>query len=546
MERAVRHSYARVRDDAERDDDERDDLAIAPGRIARTAQLVGSVSARPSGLVLRAADGNAIDEHAGAALAAATSASSGAPLPTALLRKFEQSLGADLSGVRVHVGAASQEAARAVGARAYALGQDIHFGAGYFDPSSPSGEHLLAHEVAHTVQQAGGVRAKLEVSSPGDACEVEADRAADAMVAGRSATLASGSGTMRVARDADKKAGDADDKLSPLRQRLLELMKEYNGAVVGDPIFENIIHEKTWNDIKRNEGVLETINSVKGAVGMKTEAVAKFTTCIQTQGVLMRQAFGELHLNVKKGELKGAEFSALSHREDDKMHVAKPGDSERPGQAYVIVLGARGDSVASKANNAKYAESQQADASKIKATRDKAAKDAEDAAKAAADALEAVKGHDHSAVDLAKAQQAYNRASNALANAKVLAANAAKALAGADAGVDLTHKQLDKAREDDLARRDLVRKKYGKKTYQFQHVCFLSGPIKKLDDGSGKEEWPVFGGGQKVARDGALKEGAAMSSAIYDPATNELSAADNRSGATWVQGWMNADDFEDK
>ena len=70
-------------------------------------------------------------------------------------------------------------------ARAYALGQDIHFGGGQYDPGSSESERLLAHEVAHTVQQTGGVRhAKLDVGSAADSAEGQADRAADAMMAG--------------------------------------------------------------------------------------------------------------------------------------------------------------------------------------------------------------------------------------------------------------------------------------------------------------------------------------------------------------------------
>ena len=63
--------------------------------------------------------------------------------------------------------------------------------------------HLLAHEVAHTQQQAGGsgggAQLKgLDVSMPGDASEVEADRAADAMVRGEAATVsAAGAGVQR-------------------------------------------------------------------------------------------------------------------------------------------------------------------------------------------------------------------------------------------------------------------------------------------------------------------------------------------------------------
>src|SRR5688572_24671563 len=79
--------------------------------------------------------------------------SAGSALPQPLQAKFGSALGADLSGVRVHTGAESAASAASVAARAYTVGQDIHFGAGEYNPQTRAGEHLLAHEVAHTVQQ---------------------------------------------------------------------------------------------------------------------------------------------------------------------------------------------------------------------------------------------------------------------------------------------------------------------------------------------------------------------------------------------------------
>ena len=120
--------------------------------------------------------------------------SSGSPLRGDVRERFESSLGADLSGVRVHTGAESQAASAAVGAKAYTVGNDIHFGAGQYQPDDPFGMHLIAHEVAHTVQQSGGAQRrqhKLAVSTPGDAAEVEADRAADAMVSGAPTSVGS-------------------------------------------------------------------------------------------------------------------------------------------------------------------------------------------------------------------------------------------------------------------------------------------------------------------------------------------------------------------
>jgi hypothetical protein len=83
----------------------------------------------------------------------AASKSAGQPLPVTLQRKFGDALNADLTGVRIHTGSQSVEAAKAISARAYTTGGDIHFNQGQYDPHSPQGQHLLAHEVAHTVQQ---------------------------------------------------------------------------------------------------------------------------------------------------------------------------------------------------------------------------------------------------------------------------------------------------------------------------------------------------------------------------------------------------------
>lgn len=198
-ERQHSHVHSSTESEIDRED-------LAPGRSSKSALLRRSDDVIASGLVQRKArDANGVADGAEDAVAAASS-SSGSALPDSLMRKFESSLGADLSSVRVHTGNASAAANDAVGAKAYTVGQDIHFGAGQYDPSSPAGEHLLAHEVAHTVQQAGGAQRrqhKLEVSSPGDGLEHEADRAADAMVAGQPAMVSTANGVARTVLQRD-------------------------------------------------------------------------------------------------------------------------------------------------------------------------------------------------------------------------------------------------------------------------------------------------------------------------------------------------------
>jgi hypothetical protein len=80
-------------------------------------------------------------------------ASSGRPLEPTLRRDMEQHFGHDFSGVRVHTDSEAAESARKVYALAYTTGPHIVFGVGQFAPATYRGRELLAHELAHTIQQ---------------------------------------------------------------------------------------------------------------------------------------------------------------------------------------------------------------------------------------------------------------------------------------------------------------------------------------------------------------------------------------------------------
>jgi len=79
----------------------------------------------------------------------------GMPLPAVTRAYFEPRFGYDFSHVRVHADAEADSAARSIQARAYTLGRDIVFGGGHYAPNTHAGRHLLAHELAHVVQQGG-------------------------------------------------------------------------------------------------------------------------------------------------------------------------------------------------------------------------------------------------------------------------------------------------------------------------------------------------------------------------------------------------------
>ncbi|GLH74135.1 hypothetical protein GETHLI_26370 [Geothrix limicola] len=103
------------------------------------------------------------------------------PLDSATRAFMGPRFGHDFSKVRVHTDAPAAESAQALRAKAYTVGPQIVFGPGQYQPTTPAGRQLLAHELAHTIQQGDQAAAPsmaTEVSQPDDPLEVEADRAA--------------------------------------------------------------------------------------------------------------------------------------------------------------------------------------------------------------------------------------------------------------------------------------------------------------------------------------------------------------------------------
>jgi hypothetical protein len=111
--------------------------------------------------------------------AIAATRGSGKPLERSVASTLAPAMGTSLDGVRVHTGEGAAALARAVEARAFTVGSDIYFGRGEYRPGTSDGNELIAHEVAHTIQQRGApVDGPLTVSQPGDALEREAEAAA--------------------------------------------------------------------------------------------------------------------------------------------------------------------------------------------------------------------------------------------------------------------------------------------------------------------------------------------------------------------------------
>jgi hypothetical protein len=276
---------------------------------------------------------------------------SGAPLPADLRDRFESSLGADLSSVRIHDGRDSADAAKAVGAKAYTVGQDIHFGAGHYAPQTEAGQFLLAHEVAHTVQQAGATPSrqnKLEVSTPQDGAELEADRAAEAMVRGQQASIASGAGAMsrKILRDEED---EEMPELKSLQQHIAEddrpkacdRQTGYNAGDVydpktgeantADPVVANAKAQGALTELQR---LSEEFSMAKPLYMSWIEAAAATTTIAKASNINLatpdayRPQVEKMGAEMRSGSAKGNElqqFAASQDKSAASMKAASAG-----------------------------------------------------------------------------------------------------------------------------------------------------------------------------------------------------------------------------
>jgi hypothetical protein len=131
-----------------------DPLEHEADRVAAQVTAGAAGGSAPPDLRPASAPGGAGEAGAAPASVERALAEPGQPLAPALQDDMGRRFGHDFSGVRVHAGPQAGQSAREISARAYTAGRHIVFGAGQFAPGTAQGRRLLAHELAHTVQQA--------------------------------------------------------------------------------------------------------------------------------------------------------------------------------------------------------------------------------------------------------------------------------------------------------------------------------------------------------------------------------------------------------
>ncbi|HNW98475.1 MAG TPA: DUF4157 domain-containing protein [Bacteroidales bacterium] len=84
--------------------------------------------------------------------------SSGNPLPENTRTFMESKFGADFSNVKIHTDSNAVQLSNMLNAQAFTHGNNIYFNSGKFNPGNTSGNHLLAHELTHVLQQSNGLK----------------------------------------------------------------------------------------------------------------------------------------------------------------------------------------------------------------------------------------------------------------------------------------------------------------------------------------------------------------------------------------------------
>jgi hypothetical protein len=125
--------------------------------------------------------------------------SPGQQLDSATRAFMEPRFGHDFGNVRVHTDAKAAESTRAVQAHAYTVGGDVVFGRNQFAPGTHLGCELLAHELAHTIQQQGGLGAAQRLLRA-PSLEARAEQAGRAVSSGRALEEPLGRAPLAVAR----------------------------------------------------------------------------------------------------------------------------------------------------------------------------------------------------------------------------------------------------------------------------------------------------------------------------------------------------------
>jgi uncharacterized protein DUF4157 len=221
-------------------------------------------------------------------------AQAGRPLDHPVRRDMEQRFGRDFSQVRVHTGQDAAQSADDVRASAYTIGQNVVFGAGRFAPATTDGRRLLAHELAHVVQQ----------SDPRPARHAHASRGAG--------------GSAHAARNT---AGVVRRCINPAKNDPLydAFAKGVKNTAAYKALADKTLADSIIVDAKKKAGCLYYIGKLRDLFDMKEKPPA--TISVETQATTVTEAAKEQTRVAKPAEKKNLDVEEKASADPKRTWV---------------------------------------------------------------------------------------------------------------------------------------------------------------------------------------------------------------------------------
>lgn len=202
------------------------------------------------------------------------------PLPSKESEYFGKRFGHDFSKVKVHHDERASIIAESLDARAFTMGDSIYFQRGQYQPTTESGRRLLAHELAHVVQQSNCRMLHTEspkVSKHTDSYEMEAEHAAKQVIAGNNIKLNQVKGAPLIQRELwikrvpGRKPENSDERVLdylgiPRTLYRLDRVEGDYAVIAADSSAarpENITHEIVWALAQSNKEYKRTPASLR-------------------------------------------------------------------------------------------------------------------------------------------------------------------------------------------------------------------------------------------------------------------------------------------
>jgi len=129
------------------------ELQTKPNAFKRFFRKISSFLSRSNG-----SSGNAESSTSNFDSSLRSSKGSGSPMSDGSRAFMESQFEADFSGVRLHTDSPAVKMSDQINAQAFTHGNDIYFNEGRYNPDTPEGKYLLAHELTHTIQQGASVQ----------------------------------------------------------------------------------------------------------------------------------------------------------------------------------------------------------------------------------------------------------------------------------------------------------------------------------------------------------------------------------------------------